>query len=195
MSIKNITELETDLENLFRTGHQLPKPTELKHYLRNLLESNKRYSLAMNGSSDNFSVTATPTKFDNFTLDTATDGGILMSVDSATDRFIVEKAGMYFISLIFNGAWNGGEDLTFEVRVDGAVNFYNPVIFNQEGKGTNDPTLLAVTQVAFPLGSALFFGGPVDVELYLSSTTGTFSLTQISISMGIQYEPLTRETF
>jgi hypothetical protein len=193
MGIKNQAQLEVELENLFRTGTALPKPTDIKQYLRDALESSRSYAVAAWGGADTFSITSTPTKFNHFSMDVAIDGASLVKSDAANQKLVVTKPAHYALTLIMNAKWSTGEDLTIEVRIDGAANFYNPVEFHVEGKGTNDPELIAVSGVAFPIGSLLVAGNgdSVDVEVYLSSTTGNFTLNQENFTMGLTYSPFT----
>ena len=195
MSILNQDEIDVALEELFKTGSKPPSTRKLKEFLRDLVKSSKAYSVAMSGAADTFNITGTPTKFDNFTTNDATKAAGLMEVDAANDRIRVFYPGLYYVTLRFNGSWNTGEDLTFEVRVNGAPHFATPFSYQKEGKGALDPELLSVTLYTFPLFSAFFAGtGYADIEVYLSSSTGAFSLSQISTILGVRYEPFTINT-
>ncbi len=151
---------------------------------------------------DDFNVPSTQpnaVKLSTFNLAPASDG-LLFSPNAATDAIGVAKSCRCPFTFRFNGAWNTGEDINFELRINDAVpsNPANQVTISKEGKGSSDPEYLSATAVNLVISAADIAagsGGYAWVSLWVYSTTGAFTVDQISATFGLSYTPFTAGAF
>jgi hypothetical protein len=197
MTILNETELKAKNQLLFQTGLVGGTTTaKLREYNIDSIDSMQSYSGVIIGVVvDNVTVDNTGSVWTEFSH----DGGAanqLISTDHSTGTLTVSEPGVYFVTVRFNGKWSAGEDLNFEVLVNGSSTPMTPVVFAQEGQGSSDPVLISVTDVELIVDSAMILAGAgsADITLFVKSTTGTFDVDQTTVTFKVRYNPLSIRT-
>ena len=197
MTILNETELKAKNEALFQTGVVGGvTAAKMREYNIDSVESLQSYAGVIAGDSvDNVEVTAAGANWLEYNRN-STSSNQLLSTDYTTGTISVHEPALYFVSIKFNGAWAANEDLILHVHINGTNNPITPIEFAQEGQGTSDPTLISITNVPFIVNSGMITagGGAADVTLFVSSGTGTFNVNQTTITLSVQYNPLSIRT-
>tara|TARA_R100001198_G_C5223003_1_gene204539 strand:+ start:922 stop:1521 length:600 start_codon:yes stop_codon:yes gene_type:complete len=190
MSILNEAELEVLKDSRFAnnsTGEI--SATDLRDHMQDMFDSDKPLSgVITDGIVSNIPITATPTKYDNFTTNITSENEIFVP-DQANGRIGVKEPIFGFVSIKLNGAWNNGEDLKIQVYSNGLPNPITPIEFEQEGQGGSDPNLFNIVLVPFIITSSMISagGGQAWVEMFVSSDTGNFNVNQYDVSFQYQY--------
>ena len=197
MTILNQAEMEAELLTLFPDNiTALISPADIRQGHQNIIDSLQGYpGVIDDGVALTNAITATPTKWTNFTTDVTTPNALL-EANVANNRVLAKEPGLYFITYRQFGSWPFNEDLRAEIYVNGAPNPFTPISFAKEGQGAGDPSLVSVTDIAFIITSAMITagGGSAAIELYYSSDTGPFNYDQDDVLMGVEYNPLSIRT-
>lgn len=195
MTVLNQPELEAQIATINDGGANTA--AEVRSVFQDMLDSLQSYGgVIKDGQLENISISSTPRKWVEYTQDITSPNDIL-EADFTNGRVLVKEPGLYYVTLRFFGKWNTGEDLGFELRVNGVANPLTPVKFETEGKGASDPETISVTRIGFVVNSAMVAGGPggnAAIELYADSQTGTFNVDQEGITLGVEYNPLSIRT-
>lgn len=198
-TIYNQTELEAAIgDSIYSNTQGDVSGDDVRDRMFDIIASLQSYPGVIDGDAvAGISITATPANIASFNSN-ATTANELLEADQANDRIKVFEPGLYFITLRFNGSWAANEDLTFELFVNGAANPITPATYTQEGQGAADPIVVSITDIAFIINSSMIAAGPggtfAELELYVSSATGTFTVDQTSIQLGAEYNPLSIRT-
>lgn len=142
---------------------------------------------------DNINITGTPTKLTTFSVNSTSPNTVLES-DQVNSLIKVYEPALYFVTFRFYGQWSAGEDLKFEIYLNDSPNPITPVAFIQEGAGGSDPIIVSVTDIAYIVNSAAIGGTNAEISVYVSSTTGDFTVDQLGITFGAEYNPLSIRT-
>jgi len=199
MTILNEAELKANNDAWFTTnGAGLITGANLNTFNIDLIESLQSYpGVISDGLVAGNNITATPTKWTNFTTND-TSPNTIFEADQANSLIKVFEPCLTFITFRFNAQWPANEDLISEIYVNGAPNPITPASVTKEGKGATDPELISVTDIAYVINSAMIAAGPggayAEIELFLSSATGPFTLDQIDVLIGAEYNPLSIRT-
>ena len=197
MTILNETELKSTNTADFPTGViGGTSAADIRGFHVDLIESLKTYGGVISGAVvDNVEVTDVGSTWTEFDTNTTSENELLRP-DFTTGIVAVKQPALYFITIRFNGQWPANEDLHFHVHVNGIENSITPIEFNKEGKGTTDPELVSVTDIPFVIDTAMISAGgtEADVTLFMSSSTGTFSVDQTTVTFGVRYSPLSIRT-
>jgi hypothetical protein len=196
MTILNETELNASIATINDAGANTA--AEVRQVFTDLKDSLQSYGGVIDdGVSVGNSITTTPTKWTNFSVN-QTGPNQMLEADVANNRILVYEPALYFLTLRFQGKWAANEDLRFLVYVNGSPNPISPISFAAEGNGATDPKIVSVTDIAFLINSAMIAGGTggtqAEVELYFQSDSGTFNLDQDDITMGMESNPLSIRT-
>ena len=192
MAILNEAELRAANETLFQTGVVGGiTAAKVREWNVDVIESDRSYRVVLSGGVVNgISVTNTGVIWDHYDA-SPYPSNALLTPDFVAGSISAFEPALYFATIRFNGKWPANEDLNFHLHVNGAENTSTPILFSKEGKGINDPELVSVTDLDFIITSAMVAAGAgaAKVELFISSTTGTFTLDQATVTLSLRYDP------
>ncbi|AUR92135.1 hypothetical protein NVP1170O_022 [Vibrio phage 1.170.O._10N.261.52.C3] len=190
MAVLNKAELDAQRESTYRRN-KIPKNFERNSYELNQTESLDNIAGAISdGVVENIPVTDTITKLTTFNTNDTSENEVFRP-DQANDKITLKGTGVYFVTLRFQGRWGVGEDLTFHVYINGVPNPITPFDFSAEGSGNNDPKVISITRFTYVVTTPMLVSGEADIEVFVESTTGTFSLDQDKVNFGVELSPLT----
>lgn len=198
MAILNETELRAANESLFQTGVVGGiTAAKMREWNVDVIESERSYRVVLAGEEVNgINITDAGAVWDHYNA-SPLSANALLTPDFLTGKISVLEPANYFATIRFNGKWPANEDLNFTLTVNGVGNALTPVSFTKEGKGTNDPELISVTDIDFTVDSGMLaagIGGAAIVELFVSSLTGPFILDQATVSLSLRYNTLSIRT-
>jgi hypothetical protein len=198
MTILNETELKAKNAVLFQTGVTGGiTAAKLREYNIDQVESLQSYAGVITGVVvDNVTVTDAGADWTEFSSN-STSENVLIKPEFAAGTVRVKEPALYFVTVRFNGAWAANENMVFHVHVNGADNPYTEIEFSQEGAGAGDPVLVSVTDMAFIVNSSMVAAGGgsgAAITLFISSSSGTFTVDQTKVTFGVKYNPLSIRT-
>jgi hypothetical protein len=196
MSILNQSELLAAIAaRTPSSGDGSVSAQDIRDDFTDIIDSLQSYGGVMSNGADTISATTTPTKVTTFSANN-TSPNDLLEVDYTTGLIKVKEPGRYELTLRFQGVWGAVNELILEARLNGVANPITPLAVTQEGNGSD--LALSWTAVTFIVNSAAIAAGPggayAEVELFASAQTGSFSVTQNTITFGLAYGPLSIRT-
>ena len=171
---------------------------KIRSVYTDMLQSLQSYpGVLTDGVVADIDVDATPIKWTHFS-NTPTTPNDLLESDLVNNLIKVKQPALYFLTFRFAGQWPTIEDLVFEAYVNGVANPITPIILTEAGLGAANPKNISVTDIAFIVNSAMIAAGPSGthavVELWASSSTGAFQVSQADVTFGMEYNPLSIRT-
>lgn len=147
----------------------------------------------MSGDADTFAVTTSPQKLATFSDNDSTNNEIF-EPDQANDRINVITNCILIYTVLVNAIWPNNQDLTLQVRVNGAIpSTGTPVTLG--GGGTNKTRqmfgtgILLINQSLVDAG----LGSGANIEIYVDGESN-YDLDQLNVTMALQYISFTIDT-